>query len=419
MIPSFNIKIKAGALQFVTFISVLIALLLMAFVLLAHTHRQFKVNSQFTINLVQNASQGIAHALQNDLQTTSGGDYMLSRSNWGAFAKLTSTASIKSKTFSKMALVGGNYPKNARPSLFLKDTDRPLVIVGDTKIEGNVFLPKQGVKPGNISGNSYQHQQLIFGNTRTSGRSLPSIDPTVKSHLKTIIGSGILSSYGMISFNPQEDYENSFKNETKLIYDTNAIYLGNQSFTGNILIKSASAITVSATAKLKDVILIAPIIKIESGTKGYFQAIATKKIDVAKNVTISYPSSLVMIDTDKEAKQNTNPNQAAAKQIVIDANSDIKGLVIYLSENGNTSYQPQIIINKDVVLEGEVYCEKNLELLGTVKGSVYTANFITKQYGSIYQNHVYNGKIMGSDLPFQFSGILFNETPNTVAKWLY
>ena len=46
---------------------------------------------------------------------------------------------------------------------------------------------------------------------------------------------------------------------------------------------------------------------------------------------------------------------------------------------------------------GEIYCDKNFELSGTVKGSVLTKGFIANQFGSVYKNHIYNGKIIAGD----------------------
>ena len=91
------------------------------------------------------------------------------------------------------------------------------------------------------------------------------------------------------------------------------IHLVNVKLTGNILIRSNTKINVAASATLKDVILIAPVIHIEKGVSGNFQAIATKKIYVDQGANLQYPSALILInDIQKEefsSVNTTDPNQ--------------------------------------------------------------------------------------------------------------
>jgi hypothetical protein len=68
---------------------------------------------------------------------------------------------------------------------------------------------------------------------------------------------------------------------------------------------------------------------------------------------------------------------------------------------------------------GEVYCNQNTELKGAVIGSVFTNNFIANQFGSVYQNHLYHGQISIDQLPEAYVGLLFNNSKQGIAKWLY
>jgi hypothetical protein len=68
-----------------------------------------------------------------------------------------------------------------------------------------------------------------------------------------------------------------------------------------------------------------------------------------------------------------------------------------------------------------VYCTKNLELNGRVRGNVTTDGFIALENGSIYQNHLYNGIINSKDLAKSYAGLLLasREQNKKVIKWLY
>ena len=83
------------------------------------------------------------------------------------------------------------------------------------------------------------------------------------------------------------------------------------------------------------------------------------------------------------------------------------------------NYKAQVYISDNATVIGEVYCNQNLELLGTVRGTVFAHNFEVHRGGSVYQNHIYNGKILISELPEAYVGIMFNDSHKAVAKWLY
>ena len=90
-----------------------------------------------------------------------------------------------------------------------------------------------------------------------------------------------------------------------------------------------------------------------------------------------------------------------------------------MSETTSNNYKPQIIIEESAIVVGEVYCDKNLELKGTVQGMVTTDAFIALQSGSVYINHIYNGRIIEPQLPSQYCGLQLETTQIKIAKWLY
>ena len=61
-------KVKAGALQFVLFMGAVIAVLLMTFVLLNHTHQLFDKKTTKVVEVVKKADMGIQQAMGQNLQ---------------------------------------------------------------------------------------------------------------------------------------------------------------------------------------------------------------------------------------------------------------------------------------------------------------------------------------------------------------
>lgn len=425
----FRLKLKAGALQFTTFITVVIALLLTAFILLVHTHKQFQVQSDFIIETTRLSNKGIDYCLKHSIRlndtTTLNIDnetyktLKVFRDFWGVFEKVISRASIKHKQFQKVALVGAKQSERDRTCLYVQDNNKPLVLVGNTKVEGMSFLPKQGVRTGNISGDSYYGSQLIYGATRVSS-SLPELASEITNslfRLKNI--NSTISQNQFLNLQEGEAYSNSFFEPLQMAYSNTAINLRGVALTGHILVQSKSKISVYPSSNLKDVVLIAPEIEIKSNTVGNFQAIATKGILVQKDVQLNYPSALVL-NTEKSNKPKKSIIFIEEENaITIEKNTIIKGVVAYLGEKDSNNYKPQVLLDDGAIIHGELYNTQNTELKGKVYGTVFTDNFLVNYSGSVYQNHIYNGTININKLPQEYVGLQFNDSKKDVLKWLY
>jgi len=417
-------KVKAGALQLTMFIVVVIALLLSAFILLLHTYNRFHVQTDFVLETIDNSDKGINYALFNNMpkhdtlstNLIQDDDKVLKahRDYWGLFEKVTSVSSIKNNTFKKIALVGAAQREVDRMALYVEDKNRPLVLVGNAKIQGVAHLPKQGVRTGNISGHSYYGNALIYGSTKTSSK-LPKLHLETLEQIKGISNTWKNSQPDQfIDLDVSRVHQNSFYKLLQIIYSPFDINLTHVSLTGHILVQSESKITVDASSKLKDVVLIAPRIVVKSNTEAVFQALATKGITIGKGCQLNYPSAFVLQETTKNITANTSKE---TPMIRIDKGTVIKGVVAYFGDTVN--YKSQVFFDENTTLFGEVYCNKNLELLGHVNGSVFTSGFVAKQSGSVYQNHIYNGTIIVDKLPQEYVGLPFNNSKKGIVKWLY
>ncbi|AXG69207.1 hypothetical protein KORDIASMS9_01427 [Kordia sp. SMS9] len=420
-------RVKAGALQFAILISAIIAVLLSVFVVLVHSHSLFEKKSDLLIETIQQSEFTLLEALENytrEIDTMSrvldaelGMTSKLHKSYWGMFGKVFSQATTKGKTFEKMAFVSGWQSGLDRTALFLQETNRPLIVVGNTKIEGKTYLPKRGVRAGTISGNSYYGNTLVYGTILKSSETLPQLPQQLTNYLAALQKLPLpMQNDRYIDLKPGRIYTNSFTKPVKTVFSRGELDLLNVKLVGNILIRSNTKIKVAASSTLKDVILIAPEIVIESNVKGTFQAIASTQILVGTNCELSYPSALV-IKTEDDLKVTSN--QELKKHIFIDQDTRVQGIICYLQDETKNRFEPQIMLKENSKLEGFLYCQQQLELLGNVYGSVYTSGFITKQFGSVYQNHIYNGSISSAELIDEYVGFPLGNLKCKVMKWLY
>lgn len=411
-------KIKAAALQYVLVISVLIGIILFAFISLVYLQQKLIVKYGFSdqsITNVQNAFRYIkGNTIDYDKQVSlefledQNSTTTLIKRHWGLFDRVTASSKVKNEYFRRSAIVG--YQNNNNQALYVKDNFNSLVVVGNTKIEGNVMVPRQGVKPGNISGVSFYGKELINGKQQTSGDSLPTINN--KEYLKEFMEQGPMVSVKKIGWNPNMKLYQEFSKESVLIEGGGNIILDQVELGGNIIVQSNQKITVRAGASLENIILMAPRIELEKQVEGSFQAIASEQIIVGKNCKLSYPSALVVY------KLKTEEDNVKEASIQIRQGTQFKGVVVYLSDDKKGNYNSQVRIEKDVLVKGEIYCDKNLTLEGDVQGMVTTNNFILPTPSGTYLNHLLDVEINANKLNEQYAGLLIGGQSNQVMKWL-
>lgn len=420
-------KVFSGALQFTLFIGVVVALLLTGLVMLQNTHTFFIEQSKSIVENIQLSNSGINYLLNQEnliadtitLNQLSNNNQKIQvqLSKWGVFEKAIVKTTHRKKIFYKSALLGTQIKATNRPTIYLQDNFKPLVVVGRSLLKGTVYIPSQGINPGYIAGESFYGQQLVQGIIKTSGYSLPRLKKLYKEELELLGKNTNLNPQNYLGADSLKKVTNSFIKPTKTFYSKGLIELNSNELIGNIIIKSDQLIRIKKTAILKDIIIIAPKVEIEDGVQGNFQVIASKKITVGKNCKLNYPTALVLIQ-EKESIIKAS-SSIEDNQITVDKSSEIRGSICYFKSTKENDFKTQLSINEQSIIKGEIYCQGNFELKGKVIGSVYTEQFVTNMAGSIFINHIYNGTIVDDNFPESFCGILFENKSKGIAKWMY
>jgi cytoskeletal protein CcmA (bactofilin family) len=413
-------KIKASALQFAILVSVIIAILLASFLALTHTHSLFGLQSQLLLTTIDTSQKGISFSLdpnntiadsllieEENLSTT------IKKSAWGGFLKVESISNSKTKSFSKIGLIGQR-TENQRTAIWSTETQMPLVLVGDTEIEGNAYVSNRGIKAGVISGKYFNGDKLLDGEIKITDGQLPTLDKTWQEQTQSLLDNFIAEDTQLVGL--EVENKNSFFQPSQIIYEKGKLVL-DQTFVGNIIIKSDDEIIVSQFAKLTDVLLIAPKITVQKGFKGNAHFLASKNIKLEEETTFLYPSSIVVLDKSEDFK---TPIPKGEEPIFLSENVTFSGIIMYLpKENPEQHSLTSISFQSKVEVMGSIYCLGNMELSGTVKGTIYTERFLVNEFGSRYINHIYNGKILSKQLPKEFCGLPFSEKKKGVVQWLY
>ncbi|MDP2060828.1 MAG: hypothetical protein Q8J97_13885, partial [Flavobacteriaceae bacterium] len=397
-------KLPSGALQFVVFMGTVVSLLLFGAILLIYAQTLFKSKTnQITASLLEsnkywNTQPDTEHILNtlNNISLSSNSTIGFDKRSgfWGVFEKAGLTDSHFKIT--KKALLGGYVGKNP-PAIVLQNQYQKLVVAGATHIEGDVFLSDFGVDRGSIGGKGFSFHQLVDGEINLGKQKLPLLDQRFIKYLENLLNTNSDNLGNTDFYRMKTPLKNSFSDSTITLFSNQKIYLENMELTGNILIISDEEIVVDATAKLADVLLVAPTITINDGVSGSFQAISNKNIYVGENCNLAYPTALAL-NLASGNRLLTPGGIPDSYKIFISKGTVIKGVLMYVGDDGQDLFLPQIELDENSTLFGQIYCTKNIELKGTVYGSIYADSFIALQNGYIFKNHLLDATINSKQL---------------------
>ena len=414
-------KIKGGAIQYVLVVSVIIIIVLFAFISLIFLQKKTQLKSELHQEAIHATYLAFDYLKEHDIpydvetkQSFTEYDFeetTILKKRWGVFDLVIVQITLKNEAFQKVALMG-NVNKN-RKALYLQENNQPLKIVGNTRIIGDVIVPKRGVNTGNIAGVSYYGDRLVYGRMNITANQLPKVHGI--EEIKQLATDPYFENSTYFRLEEGLKIRQSFTKKTLLFESGGLLRLGQMNLQGNIVIRSKTKIHVEASTTLKNVLLIAPEVIIESDVKGNFQVFANKRIHAKENVSLNYPSSLVVI---KEVDENGTSNQTGYKELHIEGGAHVRGAVLFYSFEKKEDYKVEVYIDEKAQVTGEVYCNKNLELRGRVDGFVYTNKFIAKHAGGIYVNHLYNGVINATAISDKYSGLSIDTENKSVAKWI-
>jgi cytoskeletal protein CcmA (bactofilin family) len=341
----------------------------------------------------------------------------LYKSYWGIFDLISSRAFSHNNSFTRAAIEGHLLEESKRFAFYLADNDKPLSLCGKTVITGKSYLPKAGVKRAYIEGQYFSGDKLLNGEMLNSKKIVPPLDKEVMERLafdfKNYTSQN--ETRPMAELFRSDSLTNSFANETMVFYDAGAVELTGKFISGNIIIVSDKTVVIDSDTRLFDVVIAAPRIIAEENFNGTCQIIASEKIEIKKNCIFNYPSSLSLC--------YRGSNKDSVPDIHIEEGATIKGVVISTStsEAGTLAAQSKIIIEKGAQVSGQVYASANVDLKGSIYGSLICHNIILSTPSAVYENHLLNATVDVSKLSRYFTGINIDDiyASKKIIKWLY
>jgi hypothetical protein len=369
-----------------------------------HSRLNAKMESGIHYVLSDNGSRPESFQL---LQLGENGDSVSIKTKvWGFFRTALVEAYHKSFKKRKVFLYGSTLDTNMNSCIYLADHDRPLSLVGDTKLTGDIFLPKAGIKAGYINQRGFDYPQLVTGRQKLSKGELPTFNQDLKNYVLNLFDTALIT-------NSNESFTNtisqSFAEHPFILQSSEPVILKESKLEGHVIVRSDSSITVAATANLINVILVAPTIRIEKGFRGIVQAFATDSLFVESNCYFDYPSVLCVI---KKKPESLPPF------IKCDKNCSLTGLIVALSSD-NDRFKPMVQLEAANVY-GIIYCQGFLTINGNIRGSILTDYFLYRSSSTVFENYLMDVEVNRNKLsPFFVGGIFSNNArENKIIQWL-
>jgi hypothetical protein len=325
------------------------------------------------------------------------------KTDWGLFTNYEITA--RYNNFKKNIIIQTGIKQHTPPyAIYLYSNSRPLTLLGNSIIKGTCYLSEAGIKTSYFDKNEFTGSIPNDNEIKLNNTFYPSFSSSLKDKInKSIMDVNENTTVDIHSINK---YKNSFHNENLLMYSINKIILNEDSIIGRIIIKSEKCVEIAKQSYLEDVIIIAPIVKINSKCSGNLQIFATDSIIVSNDCNFNYPTALYL---DSKFEKSTIIN--------IEDNSVINGYVILLNNSTDPYVFSSINIAKNAIVRGLVYTDQFVDIKGSIVGSITCNKFILRTISSVYDNYVLNAKIDYYDLPKYFinAGIFSKKSKNEQA----
>jgi len=416
--------LKAGALYYAILVSFLVALLsgfLMINIRFHHFHTQNLIQSQRLERNIKSAlvvaketlsAYNSNQAVSIDLYNDEADVVMVTKKQWGGFYLLKAEASWRQVQHSAIEMCGNDIFCDEPVALYLADKERYLSISGNTNLKGNCYIPKLGIRRAYIEGASYTGKEMIHGKTQISKSSLPEIDPLFPAANRDYLTGSNFMADSLVAISrllKSDSITNSFYQKTVIFYSDLWISLANKSLKGNIRVVSSRGVTLGNKSEIRDIIVYAPKIEVESGFTGTVQLFATDTIIVREDARLLFPSLISILAT-----KSKNP------YIEIEKKCKISGDIVLLAQNGSNT-QAECDLDEESAINGRIYCDGKLQIKGTINGSLYCTGFILRTPSSLYENHLLNVTIDFPSLSKYYSGAGFFKVSDRykAIKWLY
>lgn len=412
-------RVEASALLFAIFLSIIL-LLMISLTFLLINYQEQQVNSVVKMHQQFEAVESGYSLIEKGMISPNlegNGNYKLFKDenetikiefkDWGVF-KIANVTNLENKNVAKKSAILCSNEIQDPISIYLLNERYPLTLVGESKIQGNIYTPILNACAGTIAGVGFHGDKLIDGLTFHNKEVLEiDLDIVNRSKINEMTSNFQNHSINEFLTSTQTIIINSFFQEPLIINLEELSELNNISINGNVILICSHALFITQSAKLHDIIVLCEDITFEAGFVGNLQVFSSGDITLMDGTQLKYPSALIC-------------NELIPDKGVIQCmrNSQFEGDIFI---NSSFPSRPSLAIEVGASLSGTIYTKGFVDHKGIIRGILIANAFIHNENSRIYFNYLVNGEVSFDSRPnAYFPSYLFHDNKSGKRiKWLF
>jgi hypothetical protein len=395
----FKKKLKGGALYVAIMISVVIGILVSMLLLLGEYNQRALSLSSSRQQMYENLKSAFEMAHSAYLGKEMNGVWFknqynedsirIRKRNWGAYEVLCLQTKNKHDNLTEIGIYGGLYLGDT--ALLISENSRALSVSGNMVLNGLAYLPKLGIRPAYVEGQSFVSNSSNQKFIKPSNGSIPLIDPSFRESISTLQLNPITTMDSVMETLPFE-LTQPFELEST-VFLARVLQLSDLRLKGNIILV-ANEIKVDSTCVLNNILLICDKIVFGDGFKGKVHVIANDSIVLGDRNSFEYPSSMILCPNSR--------TKSSFHTIQFGKDCQFMGTLLAFQMENSSNQKVFVKLERSTEFSGLIYSSDYLHLEGKLNAIVIADKLLLKTPSAVYENHLLSCEIN----PQKYKGIL-------------